>query len=321
MKARTQHFTQQIVPSISIEDLYPDKFDVDESEDEYEYEPVLNLGAESIAPTPPPEPSDDGSHFPATFALPASLSRRKSRSLLRGSQSETQCCGRRITDRLDTISNPCPFCGSHDAVAISATSSSFSAGPSHLRLTTNVSPQDSESSHDSCSSSTERDSYTDSEPDLTQDTAQDHQPRSLASSAFATFRNSSSMDPELARVLGKAPRRFSFLCSPHYITIAVAFHVHNEVPFANHLHLFIFTYVYQQQLLNSIAFNVPASLFIFTIVIVQLPSDVFIQFPRSSSIITSLRYRRPLQRKSISTLLKPIEPQSCSFAGNSNYRL
>ncbi|KAF5388616.1 hypothetical protein D9757_004832 [Collybiopsis confluens] len=128
--------------SVSIQDLYPDKFSV-ESDDEYDDSP-LNLGAESMAPTPPPEPLDS-SYFPTTFLPPKSLKPRKSRSLLSPSPralcalcskqavrpARTTCCQNifceeHIRQRLDNTSKRCPSCSSDYSFApVSSTVSSL----------------------------------------------------------------------------------------------------------------------------------------------------------------------------------------------------
>ncbi|KIK55781.1 hypothetical protein GYMLUDRAFT_248376 [Collybiopsis luxurians FD-317 M1] len=149
MKAGKPRTQSQPLLSISIQDLYPEKFDVG-SDDEYDLadEPSLNLGAESIAPTPPPEPSDN-SNFPTTFA-PTPSRLRSPLSVSSSHQcgicskqpfrpSQTTCCGRTFCDdhlrqQLKTSSHQCPSCGSTPCTFTSG-SSAVPNSPSSLRQT------------------------------------------------------------------------------------------------------------------------------------------------------------------------------------------
>jgi hypothetical protein len=200
--------------SASIQALYPDKFDVDE-EEEYDLEdiPVLNLGAESVAPTPPPEPSYG--YFPATLAPALSLREPRSRSPLITSldqecgiclkqayqPSKVQCCGKIFCDdhlheHLQRTSNRCPSCGSHcDFVSVVPPGGS---SRQHQRDS-----ESSDTSYNSRTSSPERVSDVNADSEDPESEKSDS-PYSLSTMMLLQRKTSSTIDPELAGgVVGK----------------------------------------------------------------------------------------------------------------------
>ncbi|KAJ4466230.1 hypothetical protein J3R30DRAFT_3588532 [Lentinula aciculospora] len=179
--------------SISIEDLYPDKFDVDDDENGLE----------------------EDFNYPNTFLA---LRKQRSRSRLRNLSSVCSLCGQsalrpfrmtccrkvlcaeHLQDRLDASSSLCPSCGSRCSADIVISPSSLTL-PSSLRVS---SQRDSDSSGKSSNtnsrtSSVDRDvyAYVDSKSDCAEGTV------------YTPIRDttSSALDPELAGlaegVLGK----------------------------------------------------------------------------------------------------------------------
>ncbi|KAJ3880423.1 hypothetical protein F5051DRAFT_400095 [Lentinula edodes] len=190
---------------VSIQDLYPDKFDVDDDEYDAEDDFALNLGAESVAPTPPPEPSN----FPNAFLPATSMKRQRSHLQIRSSHPDcaiclqpairpflTSCCEKVLCDehlqyQLHT-SHACLSCGSPYLVTSPTTISSL-----HM-----VSQKDSDSCDDSSNSHMSFDCDASASIGSESDSAEETPSSSHTRYTLLPNPVSTTVDPELAGLAG-----------------------------------------------------------------------------------------------------------------------
>ncbi|GAW09727.1 hypothetical protein F5879DRAFT_979572 [Lentinula edodes] len=190
---------------VSIQDLYPDKFDVDDDEYDAEDDFALNLGAESVAPTPPPEPSN----FPNAFLPATSMKRQRSHLQIRSSHTDcaiclqpairpflTSCCEKVLCDehlqyQLHT-SHACLSCGSPYLVTSPTTISSL-----HV-----VSQKDSDSCDDSSNSHMSFDCDASASIGSESDSAEETPSSSHTRYTLLPNPVSTTVDPELAGLAG-----------------------------------------------------------------------------------------------------------------------